>query len=289
MSQDPTETHFVWNGEIRPAGTVPVDARSDGFQYGLGCFETMGLADGRIRFAEDHCGRLRGATAALGLAWPAEWGVFADAVAELARRNGLTDGVARLSFHAGPDRVDWMARVFPAGVMAGTAPLSVGFSRFPHPGASPLSRWKHNNYAANILAFREARAAGRDEDLLCRGDRVIEGCLSNLWAVRDGAILTPPLEDGALAGVVRTRLLRAGTANGLPVREQSLTRGGIESAEALYLSNAAMLLRPIGVLDGMPRAGRADGTAGLRAVVCGASERCAPEADQGSGIRKRTA
>ena len=272
MSRDSTETYFAWNGEIRPAGTVPVDARSDGFLYGLGCFETMGLAGGHIRFAEEHRERFRGAAAALGLVCPAEWNVFADAVAELANRNGCADGVARLSLHAGPDRVDWMARVFPAGLMAGTAPLSVGFSRFPHPGGSPLSRWKHNNYAANILAFREARAAGRDEDLLCRGDRVVEACLSNLWAVRNGEILTPPLSDGALAGVVRARLLRAGTANGMPIREQSLTRDEVTSADALFLSNAAMLVRAIGVLDGVSRAFESDGAAGLRATVCRGAE-----------------
>ncbi|MFP4492998.1 MAG: aminotransferase class IV [Puniceicoccaceae bacterium] len=272
MSHDRAQTHIAWNGRIRPAGEVSVDARGDGWLYGLGCFETMGLAGGRVRFAEDHRKRLRGAAAALGLAWPAGWEAFMSAVAELVRLDSCADGVARLSFHAGPERVDWMARVSPAGLMAGDAPLSVGFSRFPHGGPSPLSRWKHNNYAANILAFREARSAGRDEDLLCRGGRVVEGCLSTLWAVRGGAILTPPLEEGALAGVVRARLLRAGTANGLPVREQALTRGEILSADSLYLSNAAMLVRPVGVLDGALRPADADGAAALRAAVTGGAD-----------------
>lgn len=250
-SKTSSEPFFAWNGELRARSEgLSVDPLSDGWLYGLGCFETMALEGGKIRFERDHRTRLEKALAELGLGSPVSWEEAVAALARVAEANACREGVGRLSFHAAPGGTVWMARAFPGGRFAEEGPLDVGRSRFPHPGPSPLSRWKHNNYALNLLAFREALEAGRRETLLVRGDRCVEGALSTLWTVRGGECATPPLEDGALPGVVRGRLLEAGSAAGLDFRERSISLADLETAEAVFFSNAVMLVRPVVRIDG---------------------------------------
>ena len=232
-----------------------MDPLSDGWLYGWGCFETMGLVDGKIRFVDDHWERLGSAAEVLSLELPLKRKDLLRLAEELAEANGCRDGVARLSLHRGEDsgaRVEWLLRVFPGGMMVGSEPLRVVKSRFPHLGPSPLSEWKHNNYLHNLMAFREARSEGWDEAILCRENEVIEGCLSSLWVLVDGELLTPPLQSGALRGVVRERILRSKTINGNTVRECPLAWQNLFYARAVFLSNAAMILRPIGELGGHP-------------------------------------
>jgi len=147
--------------------------------------------------------------------------------------------------------VSWLLRVIPGGKFAGLESLRVGFSGFPHPGASPLSRWKHNNYALNLLAYRDGLSRSWDEVLLCRDGYVLEGALSTLWVRIDGELRTPPLADGVLAGVVRGRLLSLGAVRNLPVREERISRKDLDRAEDVFLSNAAMLLKPVSELEGV--------------------------------------
>ncbi len=240
------ESYYVWNGEVRSAGErVAFDPVSDGLLYGLGCFETMALADGRIRFVREHRGRLGRALNGLNLNWNPPWEEFERAIGVLVRKNSCAGGVARVSLHVEGTGISWMVRVFPGGKFSGLEALRVGFSRFPHPGPSPLGAWKQNNYALNLLAYREGLSKGFDEVVLRRDGKLLEGALSTLWVLKGNELLTPPLEEGVLAGVVRGRMLALGRVGEISFREGTVTEKELAAADGVFFSNAAMLLKPV--------------------------------------------
>ena len=68
--------------------------------------------------------------------------------------------------------------------------------------------WKTGNYLNNLLCLREARARGADEVVMVNlMDEITEAAVSNVHFVRGGAVLTPALASGLLAGVTRRVLL----------------------------------------------------------------------------------
>jgi branched-chain amino acid aminotransferase len=118
---------------------------------------------------------------------------------------------------------------------------------------------KTGNYMNNLLALHEAEARGADDAVLMneRGE-VTEGTTSNVYAVRGGAVTTPPLGAGILKGTSRTRVLELCAAHGVPAQEATLRPEDLVAADEVFLSSSVRGVvgvtriddRPVG--DGRP-------------------------------------
>jgi len=234
------EKYLVWNGSLRTAHSLEINPLSEAWLYGYGCFETMAFSEKGIRFFAAHWERLTQTVDEMGLECPLSQRRLGQAVEQLAAENHCPAGTARLSLHVDGSRVDWMVRVYPR-TSAGEGGLRLSISRFPHPGPSPLSRWKSNNYLLNLAAFREARDAGFDETLLLHGDEVVEGSQSNLWLLKDNELTTPPLSSGALPGVTRQQILTCAGKMEIKLRERPIQKSELQQADGLFLSNTGRL------------------------------------------------
>jgi branched-chain amino acid aminotransferase len=105
---------------------------------------------------------------------------------------------------------------------------------------SPLSRVKVTSCADNILARIEATRLGFDDAILLNGaGRVAEATAANLFAVIDGALVTPPVGDGALPGVMRGTII-----DKMPVEERSLTPEDLAGASEMFLTTS-LGIRPL--------------------------------------------
>ena len=112
---------------------------------------------------------------------------------------------------------------------------------------------KTGAHLANVLAVQEARRTGAHEALLLdRGGLVTEGASSNIFAVRGGALLTPPLEAGILEGVTRGVVLELAPEAGITVREEALRPEDLASADELFITSSAREILPATSLDGRP-------------------------------------
>jgi branched-chain amino acid aminotransferase len=128
---------------------------------------------------------------------------------------------------------------------------------------------KTGAHLANVLAVREARAAGAHEALLLgAGGQVTEGASSNVFAVRAGALVTPPLGAGILAGVTRALVLELAREARLPGREVPLLPEDLASSDELFITSTAREILPVTALDGRPVGGGKVGpvTTRLRAL-----------------------
>ncbi|GDX78986.1 hypothetical protein LBMAG42_07970 [Deltaproteobacteria bacterium] len=130
------------------------------------------------------------------------------------------------------------------------APLRVATLAFEAPPWLP--GWvKHTNRAGWVLA---AAKAGVDEVLFVGSDGTwTEANRSNVFAVRDGVLLTPPENGRILRGVTRGALIEAAREAGVPVREAPLFPGPVDE---LYLASTLKELAPVVELNGAAAPGR---------------------------------
>ena len=151
--------------------------------------------------------------------------------------------------------------LFDRGARDGEA-IAVFSKRAFLPGA--LGRYKTTSRLAYHLARDEARARRADEALLVSPEgQVLEGSVSNLFAVVEGEVLTPPLEQGILPGITRGWVLAACAELRLPARERPITREQLEGAREVFLTNSVQQIVPVTRLEGRVVPERAIGL-GLR-------------------------
>lgn len=253
------------NGVLHAEDEARIAPGDRGFTLGDGLFETMRVKGGVIAREAAHLARLAAGARVIGLALPPL--DLPGLAGQLLEANGLEDAVLRLTVSrgAGPRGVLPPAEPRPT-VLLTAAPLGA-----PMPPArlviargtrrnerSPLCGIKSLNYLDNILARQEAAAAGADDGLLLNTrDLVAETSIANLFAVLEGELVTPPLADGALPGVMRADILALGA------RERSLSEADLRGAQEIFLSSS-LGLRPVREVEG-------------RALPCGMTpDRLAP-------------
>ncbi len=112
----------------------------------------------------------------------------------------------------------------------------VTLSKFVRSRHSPLIHHKSANYGDLILALRQAKHDGFDDCLLFneRGN-LTESCIANLFILKDDTIITPPLSDGLLPGIIRDYLIHHYT-----IIEQSLTLNDLMHCDGAFLTNSLM-------------------------------------------------
>jgi branched-chain amino acid aminotransferase len=245
----------VWlNGELVAADAARIDPTDRGFTLGDGLFETIRAHAGRAVALDRHLLRLRDGARLLGI--PVAWDdlAIAGAIEQLLRALGLADAAIRLTLTRGPAPRGVLppehprpTRLITAGALPPPAPpaRAILATETCRNEMSPLARVKSLNFLDNVLARREASARGADEALLLntRG-RLAEATIGNLFLWADGRLMTPPVADGALPGIMRARLIeRSGAV------ERALEPADLFGADAAFISNA-LGLRPIASVDG---------------------------------------
>jgi branched-chain amino acid aminotransferase len=121
-----------------------------------------------------------------------------------------------------------------------------------HPGSvNPII--KSNNLLNNALAMQEAIRRGAFEGVMrnYRGE-LAECTTANLFVVKNGAALTPPLDSGLLPGITREFLFEVGAENGIPVREAVLRDDDLLGADEAFLTSTTREIVPIVQVDDRP-------------------------------------
>src|SRR6185369_7293718 len=112
------------------------------------------------------------------------------------------------------------------------------------------------------MAFQktEAELNGFDEALVLTADgHASEASAANMFVVRDGVLLTPPVNDDILEGVTRRAVLELAETFGIPVESRSIDRSEIYVADETFLCGTGVQLSPVIELDHRPIAGGAIG------------------------------
>ena len=259
------------NGRLVTMEEVRIDPTDRGFTLGDGLFETLLWTGHEIRFFEDHMARLGHGASQLGLAITFSISDLENGLLALAHASGLSRAALRLTVTRGvgprglkvPDtslpNVLAMIATVPTEFPAVDVRLVDIYRAF----GAPSARFKTLSYIDNIVALSLAQAMGADDGLMRGPDGSVACATSaNVLIQQGGKWHTPPLEDGALPGIVRGRLIRAGL-----VTESRIHVADLEMCQAACLTNALVGVRPIHTLNGRPLRAELGLFAGLIAAL----------------------
>jgi branched-chain amino acid aminotransferase len=246
------------DGDLRLAREIVVSAFDRTLLYGLGAFETVRLWNGVAYLLDRHLERLHRSLAAVGLPQPAALAAVAEGIHALASRMESPSVLARITVTAGSSTADAQAggmrviiglREVPDVTAGGL--VEVGIADFAHDTRSPLTGVKSTSYLVHYLLRERAERAGRVDDLMVDiHGRVTEATVSNVFGVRAGLLVTPPLSEGILEGVTRGRVLELAAGIGIQARQEPLLREALTALDECFLTGAGKCVLPIDVLDG---------------------------------------
>jgi branched-chain amino acid aminotransferase len=257
------------NGHLSDQQHAVISVFDHGFLYGEGIYETLRTYNGQPFLFDRHMRRLRNSAAMLALDVPMSDGDIDRRFRETIRAAELGDGPDREAYirilitrGIGELTYDPAACPTPSVVVIvkpnvepprevferGVKVCLVGVVR-NHPGSvNPLI--KSNNLLNNALAMQQAFRSGGYEGIMrnYRGE-LAECTQSNLFIVKNGAALTPPLDAGLLPGITREFLFEVGAENRITVREQVLRDDDLFGADEAFLTSTTRELVPIVQVD----------------------------------------
>ncbi len=233
--------------------TLPADDR--GLAYGDGVFETLRARKGRLPLLDYHLERLFAGLGVLGIPRvPVE--ILRRELRDAAREN--PEGVIKLIVTRGSGTRGYRtpADCAPRRIIT-AAPLGIDLAAWrargvalricvtPLEGPRALDGLKHLNRLSQVLARAEWRDPGIHEGLMRNAaGRLVEGTMSNLFAVRNGLLLTPPVGAG-VRGVMRRLVLELAAARDIETAERFLDDAEIETADELFITNSVIGVCPV--------------------------------------------
>lgn len=252
------------NGQLVPKDQAAVSVFDHGLLYGDGVFEGIRFYGGRVFRLDDHVDRLYRSARAIALTIPLTPDEMSLAVLETIRANGLQDGYVRLVVTRGEGSLGLSPKSCPHPtifIIASTITLypeemyekglklvTCATRRIAHGALSPMV--KSLNYLNNIMAKIEAEQAGAGEGLMLNEQGYVAECTGdNIFVIRDGRIVTPPIAAGALAGVTRAVVFELARDLGVEIREENLTRYDVYTADECFLTGTAAEIIPAVELD----------------------------------------
>jgi branched-chain amino acid aminotransferase len=243
----------IWcNGQLLAAESARIDPRDRGFTLGDGLYETIRVRDGRLLRIDRHFARLGDGLKLLDIRLKVDENALAGAMLAVLRADGLGDAALRLTVTRGvaargmaPDPTARPTVVISAAAYTPPQPAKVMVATVTRRNAdSPISRVKTTCCLDSILARMEAARHGKDDAILLNnGGWVAEATAGNVFAVIDGVLLTPPIRDGALPGV-----MRAAVMSHIPLGECSLSIDDLARADEIFLTSS-LGIRPIIVFE----------------------------------------
>ena len=255
------------NGKFVDSQDATISVFDHGFLYGDGVFEGIRAYNGKVFKLKEHIDRLYESADVILLNIGVSRQEMMEIVMETIRQNKLTDAYVRLIISRGSGDLGLDPRkcpnsgiyciagnivLFPQAIYdAGLEIVTVSTRRNNLNALNP--RIKSLNYLNNILAKIEANRAGVMEALMLNQEGyVCEGTADNIFIVKDGVLITPPIHAGILKGITRDTVIELAKKDGIPVSEELFTLHDVYTANECFLSGTAAELIPVISVDSRP-------------------------------------
>ena len=264
------ETAKIWmNGELVDWGDATIHVGVHGLHYGTGVFEGIRAYETTkgpsvFRLAE-HIQRLHASAKLLYMEIPFSVEEIRSGVHELVRANGLPScyirpiaffGYGSLGVHTRGNPVETVVMSWPWGAYLGEDSLTKGITAKISswtrvgPNVIPHVAKATGIYLNSMLATTEAQRGGYDEAIMLTDQGfVADGPGENIFVVKDGRILTPPLSTSILPGITRESVIEIARDLGYVVEETDMIRTDLYLADELFMTGTAAEVTPVRAVD----------------------------------------
>ena len=264
------ETAKIWmNGELVDWADATVHVGVHGLHYGTGVFEGIRAYEtpkgpAVFRLA-DHMQRLHDSARLLYMDLPYSVEELRTATHDLVRANGLPAayirpiaffGYGSLGVHTRGNPVETVIMSWPWGAYLGEDSLTKGITAKISswtrvgPNVIPHVSKATGIYLNSMLATTEAQRAGYDEGILLTDNGfVADGPGENIFVVKDGRILTPPLSTSILPGITRGSVIEIARDLGYVVEETDVIRTDLYLADEVFMTGTAAEVTPVRAVD----------------------------------------
>lgn len=249
-----------YNGELIDAADAQFGIENRAFRYGDGLFETIRFQNGKLLFWEDHYYRMMGGMCLLRMDIPIHWNMeyIEEELMSLVEANGATPAMrVRLSVFrndGGLYTPEDRGGQFIAECVAleeetyqwSDEQMEIDVFYDHRKGVSDISNAKTTNCLIYTLAGIYRKENALDDAILINVDnKLLESVSSNLFLIKDDVLLTPPLSDGCVEGVMRKQIIKLAEEMGKKLEEKSLTSFDMTKADEVFLTNVITGIRPV--------------------------------------------
>ena len=226
-----------------------------GFLRGDGIFESLLVEEGKVFRLGEHLDRLLSGLNHIRITSRESKDELIDLIREFIRRNRLIDAVIRIIItrgiyeslpweEAGSNSIYITSASRPALPDIPAKIVFLDETRYPiirrHPAIKSL------NYLGNILAKIDANDAGAFEPVLYNSDGYItEGGVRNIFFVKDGTLLTPPVSLGILPGTMRGAVLDVAEQQGISSKEILISHTEVDTMDEAFLTSTSVKILPV--------------------------------------------
>ena len=265
-----TESEKIWmDGELVAWADAKVHVLTHSLHYGLGVFEgirayetSSGPAIFRLT---DHIERLYRSAKIFLLDIPFDLPTIVEATKETVRVNGLAScyirplvylGYGEMGLNPLPAPVNVSIACWPWGSylgddgIANRVRMMISSWERHSPNAMPPAAKGTGMYINSSMAKVQAIKAGYDEAIMLSPQGYVSECTGeNIFVVRDGVIITPPVSAGALEGITQDSVATIARDLGFAYREGNLLRSDLYTADEAFLSGTAAEVVPVRSVD----------------------------------------
>jgi D-alanine transaminase len=244
------------NGQYLPLCDAKVSVMDRGFLFGDGIYEVIPSYSGKLFHFQDHMERLENSLSSIRLPNPHDRAQWLEILTPLLDKSldqsiylQITRGVSDKRDHAFPENIAptvfaMCSSIVPlANLDSGVKAISVDDSRWE------LCNVKATTLLANILLRQQAVEQGCAEAILVKDGYVTEGAASNIFAVIDGILITPPMGPEILPGITRNVILELAEQNNIPYSEDIISLDALKTASEIWLTSSTREIVPVVQLD----------------------------------------
>lgn len=242
------------NGRVLPLKDVRLSPGQAGLLNGWGVFSTVRIYEGHPFAFNFHFDRLMRDAYKLMLPVPYEREQVREGVMELIRANKLHDACMRIYFvynkigiwgsNEDFPTTDWIMYTVDMPMRSG--PVKLALQENGRQALHPLAGTKVISWLQNVWIVEKAHERGfEDAILLNEFGNVTEATAANLFIVKKGKVLTPPLSSGCLAGISRLILLETAPAAGIDVVEKDFSADDLFGADEAFITSTTRQVQPI--------------------------------------------
>lgn len=257
--------YIYLNNSFVPKEEAKVSVFDHGLMYGDGIFETLRSYNGTVFRIDSHIDRLLASAEMIRLAVPKGKDELKEVTYQSLKINGLREAYIRISITRGEGEIGldpdlckeptiiviskpltpYPDEIYRKGVRI----IISAVRRMPAEALDPAI--KSLNFLNNILAKISAKdKKAFDALMLNEQGYVTETTTANIFIVRKGLLITPPLSSGILKGITRSAIILISRAMGIDLLEQNILPADLYGADESFLTNTSLEIMPVVEVDG---------------------------------------